>query len=144
MSDSVRPHRWQPTRLRRPWDSPGENTGVGCYFLLQCMKVKRKVKLFSRVQLFATPWTAAYQAPPSMGFSRQEYWWWGAIVSNTDVSFLGVQKEVFNPFFKIYIFPFYTRGRIQISLYLAFYPNLCFGYFLKSVCRKLCQMCRGV
>ena len=40
MSDSVRPHRWQPTRLRRPWDSPGKNTGVGCLFLLQCMKVK--------------------------------------------------------------------------------------------------------
>ena len=33
-----------------------------------------KVKSLSRVQLFATPWTAAYQAPPSMGFSRQEYW----------------------------------------------------------------------
>ena len=40
MSDSVRPHRWQPTRLPRPWDSPGKNTGVGCHFLLQCMKVK--------------------------------------------------------------------------------------------------------
>ena len=40
MSDSVQPHRWQPTRLRRPWDSPGKNTGVGCHFLLQCMKVK--------------------------------------------------------------------------------------------------------
>ena len=39
-------------------------------FLLQCMKVKS----FSRVRLLATPWTAAYQAPPSMGFSRQEYW----------------------------------------------------------------------
>ena len=37
-------------------------------------KWKVKVKLLSRVQLFATPWTAAYQAPPSMGFSRQEYW----------------------------------------------------------------------
>ena len=35
MSDSVRPHRWQPTRLPRPWDSPGKNTGVGCHFLLQ-------------------------------------------------------------------------------------------------------------
>ena len=35
MSDSVRPHRRQPTRLRRPWDSPGKNTGVGCHFLLQ-------------------------------------------------------------------------------------------------------------
>jgi len=64
MSDSVRPHRRQPTRLPRPWDSPGKNTGVGCYFLLQCMKVK--VKLLSRVRLFTTPWTAAYPAPPSM------------------------------------------------------------------------------
>ena len=40
MSNSVRPHRRQPTRLPRPWDSPGKNTGVGCHFLLQCMKVK--------------------------------------------------------------------------------------------------------
>ena len=40
MSDSVRPHRWQSTRLPRPGNSPGKNTGVGCHFLLQCMKVK--------------------------------------------------------------------------------------------------------
>ena len=40
MSNSVRPHRRQPTRLPCPWDSPGKNTGVVCYFLLQCMKVK--------------------------------------------------------------------------------------------------------
>ena len=40
VSNSVRPHRQQPTRLPRPWDSPGKNTGVGCHLLLQCMKVK--------------------------------------------------------------------------------------------------------
>ena len=40
MSDSVRPHTQQPTRLRHPWDSLGKNTGVGCHFLLQCMKGK--------------------------------------------------------------------------------------------------------
>ena len=40
LSDSVRPHRQQPTRLPHPWDSPGKNAGVGCHFLLQCMKVK--------------------------------------------------------------------------------------------------------
>ena len=110
------------TRLPRPWDSPGKNTGVGCHFLLQCMKVKResevaqscptlsdhmdcsppgspvpgnlqarilelvaiffsnawkwkgKVKSLSRVWFLATPSIRAYQAPPSMGFSRQEYW----------------------------------------------------------------------
>ena len=72
MSDSVQPRRWQPTRLPHPWDSPGKNTGVGCHFLLQCMKVK--VKSLSRIRLLATPWTAAYQAPPSVGFSREQYW----------------------------------------------------------------------
>ena len=57
------------TRLPCPWDSPGKNTGEGCCFLLQCMKVK--VKSLSCVRLLATPWTATYQAPPSMGFSGQ-------------------------------------------------------------------------
>ena len=66
----MRPQRWQPTRLPHPWDSPGKNTGVGCHFLLQCVKVK----LLSRVRPLATPWIAAYQAPPSMELSRQEYW----------------------------------------------------------------------
>ena len=66
----MRPHRRQPTRLPRPWDSPGKNTGVGCQFLLQCVKVKS----LSHVRPLATPWTSAYQAPPPMGFSRQEYW----------------------------------------------------------------------
>ena len=37
---TLRPHRWQHTRLPRPWGSPGKNTGLGCHFLLQCMKVK--------------------------------------------------------------------------------------------------------
>ena len=54
MSDSVRPHRWQPTRLPRPWDSPGKNTEVGCHFLLQCMKVK------SESEVTQSCWTLSY------------------------------------------------------------------------------------
>ena len=72
MSDSVRPHRQQPTRLLCPWDSPGKNTGVGCHFLLQCMHTCMLSRC-SCVQLCATLWTAAHQAPLSLGFSRQEY-----------------------------------------------------------------------
>ena len=69
------PHRRQPTRLPCPWDSPGKITGVGCHFLLQCMRVKSESrKSLGHVWLSVTTWTAAYQAPPSMGFSRQEYW----------------------------------------------------------------------
>ena len=43
-ANSVRPHRRQPTRLPRPWDPPGKNTGLGCHFLLQCMKAKSQCK----------------------------------------------------------------------------------------------------
>ena len=74
MSYSVRPQRRQPTRLPRPWDSPGKNTGVGCHFLLQCMKVKSEREVTQSCPTLAIPWNAAYQAPPSMGFSRQKYW----------------------------------------------------------------------
>ena len=56
------------------WDSPGKNTGVGCHFLLQCMKVKSEREVTQSCPTLETPWTAAYQAPPSMGFSRQKYW----------------------------------------------------------------------
>ena len=45
MSDSVWPHRWQPIRLPHRWDSPGKSTGVGCHFLLQCMKVKSESEI---------------------------------------------------------------------------------------------------
>ena len=74
MSDSVQPHRQQPTRLPHPWDSPGKNSGVAFHFLLQCMKVKSGSEVTQSCPTLATPWTAAYQAPPPMGFSRQEYW----------------------------------------------------------------------
>ena len=69
MSGSVRPHRRQCTRLPCPWDSPGKNISFS-----NAWKWQVKVKSLSHVWLVATPWTAAYQAPPSMGFSRQEYW----------------------------------------------------------------------
>ena len=57
-----------------PWDFPGKSTGVGCHCLLQCMEVKSESEVTQSCLTLATPWTAAYQAPPSMGFSRQEYW----------------------------------------------------------------------
>ena len=55
MSDSVRPHRWQPTRLPRPWDSPSKNTGVGCHFLLQCMKVKSESEVAQSCPTLSDP-----------------------------------------------------------------------------------------
>ena len=74
------PHRRQPTRLPRPWDSPVHGIlqartleWVAISFS-NAWKWEVKVKSLSHVRLLATPWTAAHQAPPSMGFSRQKYW----------------------------------------------------------------------
>ena len=63
-----------PPGSPRPWDSPGKNTGVGCHFLLQCTKVKSEREAAQSCLTLLDPMTAAYQAPLSMGFSRQEYW----------------------------------------------------------------------
>ena len=68
------PIDWQPARLHCPWDSPGKTLEWVAISFSNAWKWKVKVKSLSRVQLSATPWTAAHQAPPSMGFSRQEYW----------------------------------------------------------------------
>ena len=79
VSDSVRSHRRKPTDGSPPgYPVPGilqERTlEWAAISLSNAWKRKVKVKLLSRVRLLATPWTVAYQAPPSMGFSRQEYW----------------------------------------------------------------------
>ena len=74
VSNSVRPRRRQPTRLPHPWDSPGKNTGVGCHFLLQCTKVKSESEVAQSYLTLSDPMDCSLLAPPSMGFSRQEYW----------------------------------------------------------------------
>ena len=70
----MRPHRRQPTRLPRPWDSPGKNTGVGCHFLLQCMKGKSESEVAQSCPTLSNPMD--YRLPGSSihRFSRQEYW----------------------------------------------------------------------
>ena len=72
MSNSVQPHRWQPTRLPHPWDSPGKNAGVGFHFLLQCMKEKSESEVAQLCPTLCDPMDCS--PPGSMGFSRQGYW----------------------------------------------------------------------
>ena len=74
MSDSVQPHRQQPTRLCRPWDSPGKNTGVGCHFLLQCIKEKSESEVAQSRRTLSDPMDCSLPGSSIHGFSRQEYW----------------------------------------------------------------------
>ena len=70
----MRPHRRQPTRLPRPWDSPGKNTGVGCHFPVQCMKVKSKSEVAQSCLTLHDPMDCSLPGSSSMGVSRQEHW----------------------------------------------------------------------
>ena len=79
VSDSVRPHRWQPTRLLHPWDSPGKNTGVGCHFLLQCMKVKRESEVAQSCPTLSDLMNCSLPGSPVPGIFQARTLEWGAI-----------------------------------------------------------------
>ena len=67
MSNSVQPHRWQPTRLPHPWHSPGKNTEVGCHFLLQCMKVKSESEVAQSSPTLSDPMDCSPPGSPIHG-----------------------------------------------------------------------------
>ena len=79
VSDSVRPHRRQPTRLPHPWDSPGKNTGVGCHFLLQCMKVKSESEIVQLCLTLCDPMDCSLPGSSAHGIFQARVLEWGAI-----------------------------------------------------------------
>ena len=79
MSDSVRPHRRQPTRLPRPWDSPGKNSGVGCHFLLQCMNVKTESEVSESCPTVSDPMDCSPAGSSVHGIFQARVLEWGAI-----------------------------------------------------------------
>ena len=79
MSDSVRPHRRKPTRPLCPWDSPGKNTGVGCHFLLQCMKVKSESEVAQSCLTLSDPMDCSLRGSSIHGISQARVLEWGAI-----------------------------------------------------------------
>ena len=79
MSNSVRPHRWQPTRLPHPWDSPGKNTGVGCHFLLQCMKLKSENEVTQSCPTLCDPMDCSLLGSSIHGIFQARVLEWGAI-----------------------------------------------------------------
>ena len=79
MSDSARPHRQQPIRLPRPWDSPGKNTGVGCHFLLQCMQVKSESEVAQLCLALSDPMDCNPPGSSIHGIFQARVLEWGAI-----------------------------------------------------------------
>ena len=93
MTDSVRPHRQQPTRLPCPWDSPGKNNGVGCHFLLQCMQLKSESEV---TQSCLTPSDPMDRSPPGSsihGIFQARVLEWGAIAFSDTLSHLSLKQS---------------------------------------------------
>ena len=76
---TLRPHRWQTTRLPHPWDSPGKNTGVGCHFLLQCMKVKSESEVAQSCLTLSDPMDCSPPGSPVHGIFQARVLEWRAI-----------------------------------------------------------------
>ena len=79
MSDSMRPHRRQPTRLCHPWESPGKNTGVGCHFLLQSMKVKSESEVAQSCLTLRDPMDCSLSGSSIYGIFQARVQEWVAI-----------------------------------------------------------------
>ena len=79
MSNAVQPHRQQPTRLPHPWDSLGKNTGVGCHFLLQCMKVKSQSAVAQSCPTLSDPMNCSLPSSSVHGIFQARVLEWGAI-----------------------------------------------------------------
>ena len=123
MSDSVRPHRRQPTRLPRPWDSPGKNTGVGCHFLLQCMKVKSESEVTQSYPTLSDPMDCSLPGSSIHGIFQARVLEWGAIAFSLNalvfikiyfvaLVFLYSKQERSNAILKIVLWGnFHLRGK---------------------------------
>ena len=79
MSDTVQQHRWQPSRRRHPWDSPGKNTGVGCHFLLQCRKVKSESEVTQSCPVLRDSMDYSPSGSSIHGIFQARVLEWGAI-----------------------------------------------------------------
>ena len=88
MSHSVRPHKQQPTRLRHPWDSPGKNTGVGCHFRLQSMKVKSESEDAQLCPTLSDPMDCSPPGSSVHGIFQARVLEWGAIAFSGSLLYL--------------------------------------------------------
>ena len=99
-------HRWQSTRLPRLWDSPGKNTGVGCHFLLQCMKVKSESEVAQSCSTLSDPMDCSPPGASVHGIFQARVLEWVAIAFSP-VSWVDMNQSLS---VEVWIFPFVKWG----------------------------------
>ena len=105
----MRPHRRKPTRLPRPWDSPGKNTGVGCHFLLQCMKVKSEMEVAQSCPTLSDPMDYSPPGSSIHGIFQARVLEWGAIAFSdreaieSQIGPTSICDPAVSPYFHVYL-----------------------------------------
>ena len=128
MSDSVRPHRRQPTRLPCPWNSPGKNTGVGCHFLLRCMKVKSESEVAQSCPTLSDPMDCGPPGSSVHGIFQARVLEWGAIAFSDRCLYLS--HDTSSCLISRVFFYFQLRSLLFTGLYLS--SNLPFETILSD------------
>ena len=93
---TLQPHRRQPTRLPRPWDSPGKNTGVGYHFLLQCMKVKSESEVTQSCPTLSDPMDCSLTGSSVHGIFQARVLEWGAIAITPQILIFNSMYEKYH------------------------------------------------
>ena len=138
MSDSVQLHRQQPTRLSRPWDSPGKNTGVGCNFLLQCMKVKSESEVTQSCLTLSDPMDCSLPGSSIHGIFQARVLEWGAIAFSKFI-YMCAYKYIQILYVYIYLFIQWntaqSKKKTEILPFVATWMNLG-GMMLREISQK--------
>ena len=100
-------HRRQPTRLPRPWDSPGKNTGVGCHFLLQCMKVKSESEVAQSGRTPSDPMDCSPPGSPVHGIFQARVLEWGAVAFSRISLSISLSLWTLHNYFSLSLFFFF-------------------------------------
>ena len=140
MSDSVRPQRRKPTRLPRPWDSPGKNTGVGRHFLLQWMKVKRESEVAQSSPTLCDPVDCSPPGSSVHGIFQARVLEWAAMCTYCHVNpYLPVVSVVLFCLFLLFVSPFMVWWFsfvvcLSSFLFIYLFLNLLFVFDLCLLC----------
>ena len=142
----MRPHRWQPTRLPRPWDSPGKNIGVGCHFLLQCMKVKSEREVAQSCPTRSDPMDCSLPDSSIHGIFQARVLEWGAIAFSTyslvvQKNTCAFSKGMASSSKTIKLFNVYKRSfkkkisyGYQLAMFFALFQRESSYYMIKANC----------
>ena len=127
VSDSVWPHRRQPTRLPRPWHSPGKNSGVGCHFLFQCMKGKCESEVTQSCLTLSDPMDCSLPGSSIHGIFQARVLEWSAILQFqiSDINFL-------RPSFKVKVGPYPASLRADMRIYRPSMPVCVLSRFSRA------------